>query len=48
MREKIQPNEIKMDHVDTCKCVADILTKPLLKSSFVRFTLTLGVISQSM
>lgn len=48
VREKVQAKEIKLEHVDTSECVADILTKPLLKSSFMKFRSALGVISKSM
>ncbi|KAJ7539886.1 hypothetical protein O6H91_11G113500 [Diphasiastrum complanatum] len=34
VREKVQLKEVKLEHVDTSFCVADILTKPLLKASF--------------
>ncbi|KAJ7529403.1 hypothetical protein O6H91_15G048000 [Diphasiastrum complanatum] len=46
VREKVQAKEIKLIHVSSSDCVADILTKPLAKDPFVKLRLALGVVDR--
>ncbi|KAJ7516879.1 hypothetical protein O6H91_21G002900 [Diphasiastrum complanatum] len=48
VREKLIGGEIKLEHIDTSSCIADMLTKPLSKSSFNKHRANLGVIPRSM
>ncbi|KAJ7560517.1 hypothetical protein O6H91_04G133400 [Diphasiastrum complanatum] len=48
MREKLIGGEIYLEHIDTSSCIADLLTKPLSKSSFIKRRANLGVIPRPM
>ncbi|KAJ7561914.1 hypothetical protein O6H91_03G047400 [Diphasiastrum complanatum] len=48
VREKIIGREISLEHVSSSNCVANLLTKPLLKNVFMKMRSNLGLISKSM
>ncbi|KAJ7553162.1 hypothetical protein O6H91_06G085900 [Diphasiastrum complanatum] len=48
VREKVIGKEISLEHVEFSDCVADFLTKPLLKNVFIKMRSNLGLISKSM
>ncbi|KAJ7544689.1 hypothetical protein O6H91_09G089600 [Diphasiastrum complanatum] len=48
VREKVIGREISLEHVKSLNCVADLLTKPLLKNVFIKMRSNLGLISKSM
>ncbi|KAJ7295863.1 hypothetical protein O6H91_Y158500 [Diphasiastrum complanatum] len=48
VREMVQAKEIALEHVPSNECVADLLTKPLQKTPFMKFRSSLGVISKAM
>ncbi|KAJ7517739.1 hypothetical protein O6H91_21G038800 [Diphasiastrum complanatum] len=46
VREKIQAKEIKLHHVSSSDCLADLLTKALPNTSFIKLRSALGVVDR--